>query len=158
MNQELNKFYAKVGVAISKKKRAVVNAMNSSGIKTSQAESNVAIANKIADNLFKNDALVRKLSLLIDGYSNTEGDDAKPTVSVGGGGGIWGQIATSAVSLIGGALGNSANAQQIAAEQEAARQEIIRNALKTKRDPLPFIIVGGVLLLGGVVVVMSLKK
>jgi hypothetical protein len=71
---------------------------------------------------------------------------------------FWGQIVSTVGKVVGTATDNKANQTQLELEQERARQAAIAAGMNRKTDYLPYIVIGGVLLIGGAVVIMSLKK
>lgn len=62
-------------------------------------------------------------------------------------------------TTIAGNIGDKREAErQRELEKERARQAAIAAGLNRKTDYLPYIVIGGVLLIGGFVVIISLKK
>lgn len=71
---------------------------------------------------------------------------------------FWGQIASAVGNVASNISEGKANQTQLELEKERARQAAIAAGLNRKTDYLPYIVIGGVLLIGGAVVIISLKK
>jgi hypothetical protein len=71
---------------------------------------------------------------------------------------FWGQIAAGIGKVVGTVTDNKANQTQLEIEKERARQAAIAAGMNRKTDYLPIIVIGGVLLIGGIVVITTLKK
>jgi hypothetical protein len=71
---------------------------------------------------------------------------------------FWGQVVAGVGKVVGTATDNRANKTQLELEKERARQAAIAAGMNRKTDYLPVIIIGSVLLIGGIVVISTLKK
>jgi NADH:ubiquinone oxidoreductase subunit 6 (subunit J) len=147
---------------IAKNPAVLIEALTSSGVVVKKGISKNDLIDLVVDNLYSNDSFKEKLAVIISGntkpkYSNGdgEGDDSE-----GGGG-----IPTGAVGAIAGAIGSifSFGASKTNAKTQAqADKEKLKLALladdKKKTNWLPIVIISSVLLVGGIIAVVALKR
>lgn len=160
---------------LDKKPSVLIDALNESGIKTSNSISKESLVDKVVDALYDSEKFRSNLAKVIsNGYSNADGnflgkvkgafskttsdtdtDTDSPSVNVG----------ASPIGAIAGAIGSvfsfGASIKQGKNQKEADKQQL-RMALlggeSKKTNWLPIVIIGGVLLIGGIVAFVSLRK
>ena len=71
---------------------------------------------------------------------------------------VLGQVASGIGDIFGSITDYKANQTQLEIEKERGRQAAIAAGMNRKTDYLPVVIVGSVLLIGGIVVISTLKK
>lgn len=145
--------YIAISNAIETNKKGVVDALRKSGISVSPAVTKVTLVHLVANNIFKNPSLSQNLKKVVaEEFSNVSA-------------GVVGSVSDAIAGLFGMGQQAIANAgakkdaeRQLEIEKERARAEMMKNLTQKKTDYLPFMIIGGVLLLGGTVVILTLKK
>lgn len=95
--------------------------------------------------------IIRKSTLNKNSYNNAVDPVSAIASAVGQVFGFGSQIA-------GNVGAKKEGERQLALEKERARQAAIAAGMNRKTDYLPVIVIGGVLLIGGIVVITTLKK
>jgi ADP-ribosylglycohydrolase len=152
--------------AIYTDRPSIVEALNNAGIKSSESDSLKTLIDKTAKGLYNNETFRESIPFVIakDEYSNNTGAAMSALQSGGsssGGGfnlGALGGILGGVSSVINGVFGSISTAQQKKLEEEKTKQLLYDKLLTTKKNPMPWIIMGGVLLIGGVAIFLTLRK
>jgi hypothetical protein len=146
--------YIGISNSIKHNKKAVVKSLRDSGIDISDKATDVQVVNAVVNNMFDNPFVSKNLSkVAVEKHSNAVSPDVIVAISEGIGG-----IFDFGSQIISNSNDKKEAERQLALERERARAEMMKNLGKKQTDYLPFMIIGGVLLLGGVVVVLTLKK
>jgi len=155
MKKESRIALLKLGSVIKSDKQKVVRILRESGVKVPDSTPRAKLSLIISKEMFTNDKMNRKLDDLFvsKGFSNADGDDdddteVKTKSTKGGGGGWLGAIS----GIFGGVMG-AVNQKQVLKQQQAqAHQQMMSALTKQKTDYLPYIVIGGVFIIGGIVV------
>lgn len=144
--------YIGISNSIKHNKKAVIKSLQDSGVKISDKATDVQVVNAVVNNMFENPFVSKNLSkVAVEKHSNA----ADPISAIAAGIGSIFNFGSTIASNV----GDKKEAERLLElERERARAEMMKNLGKKQTDYLPFMIIGGVLLLGGVVVVLTLKK
>jgi hypothetical protein len=94
--------------------------------------------------------IIRKSTLNKNSYNNAV-DPSAIAAAVG-------QVFGFGSQIVGNVGAKKEGERQLALEKERARQAAIAAGMNRKTDFIPIIVIGGVLLIGGIVVITTLKK
>ena len=169
---------------LDKNPDVLIATLRESDVKAKDSYSKEELISIVVDNLYDNDKFRKNVSKLIENgyksnYSNADGkfmDKLKGIFS--GGGDTPGGTGTDAISKIGGGatsggvvgaiagavdsiFGTVGKFKEAKNQKEADKQKLIQSMLadsKPKRNYLPIVLISGVLLIGGIVAYVSLKK
>lgn len=146
--------YRAIGKAISSNRNEVINAIKSASIKVPSMANDNELATIISRNVFTNERLAKNLEKIVVEKQYSNAIDPVSAIAEG-----VGSLFNFGNQLIQGAQSKNEAERQLALEQERARQEMIKGLFqKPKTNYLPYVIIGSVLLIGGIVVVSTLKK
>lgn len=148
----------------------LIEGLNKSGISTPKNVSKKQLINLVVENLYSNNKFQKKISEIIanghnDKYSNFDlgslvegGTDAtKKTAEGAAGGGVVGAVA-GAIGSIFGTVGKFKDAKT---QKEADKQKLMLAILQgdeKKTNYVPIIIISSILIVGGIIAFVALKK
>jgi hypothetical protein len=136
-----------IAFLIKDKKQEVISALQSSGVNISPSASVQAVINAVAENIYTNTAFKNAISQLI-------AENTTPTHS-NSAGAIVGAVGQSISSVFGFAT----EKQRLKTEQEQSKQKLYEKLLGGKKtNYMPIIVVGGVLIIGAIVLIFTLKQ
>ena len=127
----------------------LIDALNNSGIATPSTISKRELIHKVVEALYESEKFRENISKFV-----IEGNEQESSNFVGA-------IIATAGTTIGAIFKGVQNKNQTKAQKEADKRKLIESLLEDKpkkTNYLPIIIIGGVLLIGGIVAYVSLKK
>lgn len=150
-----------VAFLIKQNKSVVVDALNNSGVKTSENASVSSLINKVVNNIYENKEFQQQISTAI---ANFHSKGVASTVKTKGGfSNVSGDTASAIATALGQATSSifnfAASKKELEKEKEASKSKLYEKLLGGKKTNwLPIIIVGGVLIIGGIVAFSVLRK
>lgn len=72
--------------------------------------------------------------------------------------GVFGGVASAATSIISSSIASKQQKEAAKAQEELARQQVIAGVTSGSKNTIALVVIGGVLVIGGLIAVISLKK
>ena len=144
-----NVLLSEIHKVLDKKPEILIDALNNSGIATPSTISKRELIHKVVEALYESEKFRENISKFV-----IEGNEQESSNFVGA-------IIATAGTTIGAIFKGVQNKNQTKAQKEADKRKLIESLLEDKpkkTNYLPIIIIGGVLLIGGIVAYVSLKK
>jgi hypothetical protein len=137
-----------IAFLIKDKKQVVIDALNKAGVKTNDDISVSNLIDVTVSNLYSNENFRNIMAQTIATYSDKNYSNAAAAIIAG------------VTQSIGAVFGFATEKQRAKAEEEAAKRALQEKLLSgsKKTNWLPIIIVGGVMTIGAIILIITLKK
>lgn len=154
-----NKDYAKdvildeVARIIYLEPMVIAKALNNSGVKTSKNPTKNELIDKVVDNLYDNASFRRNIGNVIS-QQNPPYSYLDPSAIAG----AVQAVAEQSTAIVNGIFGAVQRKQELNQEKERTKQLLYDKIFgQEKKNYMPIVLIGGVLLIGGVVLFLALR-